>query len=333
MTPFTMNESDLAALEYLKDFTPEHIFDSHIHIHTKASNPPAHPNTLCREAGTIEAVRADIKLLFPNTEKFDAMMIPMPDMAIVNDRSLRDKLNGQIISELDKHPDCVGEVFVCWDDDRDTIESMLTHPGIRGLKCYSHAPHFTDREACAIPDFLPEAMWEVANERKLAITLHMMRIDALADRENFDYIVEKTAKYPDAQLILAHCARAFASRTVVDAIGALPERDNIWYDTAVICEVPTIAACLKKTKAKRVLWGTDYPIGHMRGRPISLSTGFTWLIGEPAEAVGGPLGRPCYITLENMIAMKQAATLMDLDATQIRDVMCNNARRLFGLEN
>jgi hypothetical protein len=72
-------------------------------------------------------------------------------------------------------------------------------------------------------------------------------------KDNFNYITTMAHKYPKAKLILAHCARGFASWTTVEKVAELSDYENIWFDLAAICESPSIFQIIKKTGKKRTV--------------------------------------------------------------------------------
>ena len=135
-----------------------------------------------------------------------------------------------------------------------------------------------------------------------------------------------TEKYPNAKLVLAHCGRSFAPHTVVRVMDKLCDNENIWFDTAAICESPSIIACLKKTK-KRVVWGTDYPICLSVGKPIGMGRGFCWITGNNLP----PACKPAHLIAESLIAHKLAFSLASFDQTDINAVFYDNACKLFSL--
>lgn len=207
-------------------------------------------------------------------------------------------------------------------DYRRDMKSVL--PGVRGLKCYCYGADTRDYESLTIGDFLPEAAWTAANEKKLPIILHVMRPNALSDEKNISYIEKMTRRYPDAQLVLAHCGRAFAAWTGVKQIRKLEDRGNVWFDMAAICEPGPMIACIMKNAGKRTMWGSDYPVCMHRGRAISVGKGQNWLMGEGFNCL-----ERTFIAVENLLAFYQAALLLDLDQTQIEDLFFNNASELF----
>ena len=181
-----------------------------------------------------------------------------------------------------------------------------------------------DLEKAQIGQYLPESAWVVANERKLPIFLHLFRRAALSDPDNFLYITTMTHRYPNAQLVLAHCARGFASWTMMKSIKELEDQGNIWFDLSAICETGPMMACILKNAGKRTIWGSDYPCTMCRGRAVSIGNGQNWLLDDNYN---GP--ERALLPAENLMAFYQTALLLNLDQTQINDIFYNNAEFLF----
>ncbi|MBQ3556440.1 MAG: amidohydrolase [Oscillospiraceae bacterium] len=329
-TRLELTEADLRARELLRDFVPDKVFDAHAHLYAKTP-------------GAAE-------LIDYTYESYCAQMGPMLcDPAVIRINALphatrnaatpegRQEENRQIYERLDAAPNCVGCAFVGAGDSRERVEQIVDHPGIKGLKCYAHTTGAANPNACAINEYLPESAWEVANEKKLSIVLHMMRPAALADPENFDQIVTMVKRYPDAKLVLAHCARSFASWTGVETIGKLSHLENVWFDLSAITEPAPMMACIKATAGKRVMWGSDYPITLVRGKVVSINDSFAWITGAACDALSDLFRRynvkPCFVAQENLLAVRQAALLLDLDRTQVEDIFYNNAMNLYGLKD
>ena len=323
---YDIQQVDLQTVELYKDFLPKKVFDAHMHMYCLETIPMELGKSpiYCREKATPEGYAADMAPFFPGVEEFRQNMMPMVSK-IQTDLSngLRDRGNAHIQELLKAHPENAGCVYIMPQDSEETIYALASQPGIRGLKCYYYSTGRADAESHAIGDFLPEQAWVVANEKRLPIVLHMMRPEALSDPDNFRYICEMTHRYPDAQLVLAHCARAFSAWTGVNAIRKLEDQGNIWFDMAAICESGPMMACIMKNAAKRTMWGTDYPICMHRGRVVTYAGRMLWLIGDSAPE---PKTR---IVAESLMALHEAAVLLDLDQTQLDDLFWNNACRLF----
>ncbi len=321
-----IRDVDLQMAEIYRDFLPKRIFDAHLHMYAEGTIPHFYgeSGTFFRQQVTPADYLSDLGAIMPGVEQIRLNMMPMPDQSF-RDHSLalRDKANIYIAQQAACYPEHVGSAYVMYHDDEQKIGDMVSLPGIRGLKPYYFTPKGEISANAAISDFVPEAAWVVSSEKRMPIILHLMRSAGLSDPENFSYIMDMTAKYPDAPLVLAHCARGFVSWTVVDQIRKLINRDNIWFDMAAVCEVGPMMAAIMHSAGKRVVWGTDWPICLHRGRAVSIGTSQMWF-GESTERTSYAL-----LTAESLLSFHQTASLMNLDQTQIDDIFYNNAVSLF----
>ena len=213
---------------------------------------------------------------------------------------------------------------------RENKAEYLQDPRFRGLKCY-HQTADTDGPTfdAGIGAYLPEAAWETADRRGLTITLHMVRDRSLSDEGNMAYIRAMTAKYPNARLILAHCARGFASWTAIEAVRKLRGIPNIYYDMAAVSDPAVMFEVIRQGGADHVLWGTDYLISMVHGKAISVGEGFAWLY---PHAMPEGIDLPVSLTaLESLFAFYQAALMLDLGRPEIDGIFYRNAGKLFGL--
>ncbi len=313
---------DLEAAKILDDFLPEKLFDAHSHI----SHFPH--GAIGQE--TIDGFRKDFAPLVGN-RLLRANAISVPDKFIFGEGE-RDRADAFVKAELDAHPDCVGEILVMPTDTPEEIEKRLVHKNVVGLKCYHIFAAGENTMQAGIDEYLPESAWEVASKHKLAITLHMVRDRALADPGNRTYIKEMAKKYPDATLILAHAARAFAAWTAIETVGEIAHLENVWYDFAAICESPAIMQIIKKVGISRCMWGTDYNICRLAGKAISLADTFYWINDKDLASFAGSSPTTFHswlIATETLMAHRQACQLLDLSRTDVEDLFYNNAARLF----
>ena len=331
MADFVFEQADQAMLERLQSFIPNKVFDAHVHLH-KAEHTGDYPENLTVRYGTTTAkrFREDQKLLYGD-RLVRGLFIPFPT---VNFKApgIPHAANEWILEQLADAPDCAAEVFVKPGDTREYIESLLVSDRIKGFKCYHLCAQVEGSTAeCDIGQYLPEVAWEIANERGYVITLHMVKSRSLADPANMAYIKEKTAKYPNAKLILAHCARGFASWTTIETVRQLKGIPNIYYDMAAICEPATMYEVIRQAGHDKVMWGSDYCIDRVRGRASSCGLGFSWIYNNDLpEGFTIPNNLVC---LESLFAFYQASIMLDLSKAQIEDIFYNNAIRLLGLDD
>lgn len=298
--------------ELLKRYLPDRLFDAHLHI--------------SEDFGFQEYLQM-LSGQLPGLREVGAMLIPMPTKSMcLPGNPERHRINQRIQDQLHQNPGTIGQVFVLpWDTQEELLE-MTEDPAIRGLKCYWYS---AGKKKPAIPEYLPESAWLAAQEKKMAITLHLARPEAMSDQEDLSYIMEMVRKYPDAKLILAHCGRAFASWTCRNPLEQLQGVENIYYDLSAICEPEPICYCIKYAGCDHVLWGSDYPVSEFRGKAVSLGSGFAW-IHEAAAQMCAPDAPVMNILQENLMAVCCAMDLLDLSANETDRIFYGNMCELFG---
>lgn len=316
-------DEDRKILQKIDAFLPERIFDAHAHLYS------AEIQTDCvsinEEYGTADAGRffENAKLLY-GERKVQGLFLPWPSVSM-REPALRDQANRWMAQQLEAAPDCVAEAFVLPTDSVAAIEALLIYPRMVGFKCYYNTRAENNGES-DIADFLPESAWQVANERGLFITLHMMKTLSPADPVNFAYILEKTKQYPNAKLILAHCGRGFAAWTILETARKLKGIPNLYYDLAAICEPAQMFEVIRQAGSDHVMWGTDYPLCQLRSRPFSGGYGTFWLGKNERPSLPSAL-----MGIESLFAFYQTAQMLDLSREDVEKIFYHNAVRLFGL--
>lgn len=322
--------SDAEAGKILNDFLPDKIFDAHAHLFDTQLLPALTGNCE-RLVGGWEKYRQEMSPVLCNPRQLQINAISYPDAAMADRSSgLIKKSDAFLIEQLNLDAGNVGEIVVHPGETEEDLLKRLTHPGIRGFKCYHNISGIEDTWNATIDQYLPVSAWKVANDRKMVITLHMVRDHALADEQNLNYIRTMAKKYPDAVLILAHCARAFAAWTGIESVGKLSGLDNVWFDFSAVCESPAMVQILKKAGVKRCLWGSDYPVCRARGKAISLGNSFYWIYQRDLDNfVSKTRVNDYLIATENLMAVRQAFQLLELSEDAAEDFFWNNAQRLF----
>ncbi|MAE62686.1 MAG: hypothetical protein CMJ18_00315 [Phycisphaeraceae bacterium] len=213
-------------------------------------------------------------------------------------------------------------------DDAATVESRIRADGFRGIKVYHLFADRADPGNAAIEEFLPEWAWEIADRSGLWITLHIVRAHALADPANQKSIRDHCRRYRNANLVLAHAARGFCADHTIDGIPALAGLDNVYFDTSAITEPGALMAILKQFGPRRLLYGSDYPISAMRCRSTSVGDGFFWLHGDDPRWNDWTMGALTLSGIDSLLALRQAARLLDLNDTDVERIFVHNAKDL-----
>lgn len=331
LTDGVYTAKDLEAAKILDDFLPQKIFDAHAHLYDSSFLKSMDPDGSMAAHFGLEEYLQDMNPVFGQKRSVHLNMITYPDPKMSDPADdCRDLADAFLVQQLEADPESVGEIITVPGDTPQSLAKRLIHPRIKGFKCYHYCSGLSNSWNASIGQYLPEAAWQVADEKKLAITLHMVKDHALADPDNLKYITEMASRYPNATLILAHAARSFAAWTGIESVEKVAHLDNVWFDLSAVCESPAMMQIIKKTGTQRAMWGSDYPVSRLCGKAISLADSFYWIYKKDLENFSGKTEFGSWLVgVENLMATRQACMLMDLDRKAIEDIFCGNAERLF----
>ncbi len=326
---WTFTEADGALAREIQARLPGRLFDIHMHPYRREHLRPLAPFL---EGGPAESDyrvwREHIGRQVGVERLRGALLTPCPSQ----DGDI-DAINDYVAGQAEKAPGCLASIVVAPHQKPSAVEARLANPRVRCLKPY----HFyADRERtfdAAPEEFLPEWAWELADERGLVILLHMVRDAALSDPQNQRYIRTRCEKYPNARLVLAHAARGFHAPNTVGAISVLRGLENLWFDSAAVCEPEALAAILSEFGPRRLLWGSDFPASQQRGRCVTLGDGFAWVTTDQVQwNEKAFFGQPVTVGLESLRALLSAAESSFLDNDDLKDVFHDNALRVLGVK-
>jgi len=313
----------------LQSFVPARVFDAHAHLYrmcdvgsVKSPLMDAFPAEL-----TAGDWREALSQQLGAGRLVGGLFMPWP----VRDGATVDA-NQYLLAQLERVPESRGSILIRPEWTEKEVTALLDHPQVVGLKPYHRfAPEEPTFQA-PLSAYLPEWAWRLADARGLAITIHLVRDGALADRENLDEIRRMGRRYPGARVILAHAARGFHAPNTVKAVGQLAGLENVFFDTAAVCESAPLEAILRWFGPGKLLWGSDFTVSHQRGRAVTAGDGFAWICPERVD--GGADAPECHATLvgfEALRALEEAADAASLSKADLCDVFHDNAARLFGL--
>ena len=163
--------------------------------------------------------------------------------------------------------------------------------------------------------------------------LHMVRSRACADAGNLRWIRHYCTTYPNMRLILAHSARGFQPAHNLEGLPHLKGLDNLWFDTSANCEAMAHQAIIRIIGHRRLMYGTDIPVSHLRGRSAAAADTFFWAYQDsPVWGEKHLKIEPVLIGLEHLRSLKWACWSERLSDRQVEDIFWNNASELFGIE-
>lgn len=303
----------------LEEYVPSVIYDMHTHAwsdeHKGTSTGP--PSGLRMEIGYQDHLAWAAKL-YPGREMHYLLLgTPVVGGDLVGH-------NDWMAAEFTADPQSEINLMVTPEMTQEYVAEQVKKHDFFGLKPYRLFA--SDPTNCRMRDFLPEPFIELAHDMGLAITMHMAKKTGPADAENMRDLQEYTRKYPRAQWILAHCARSFNCFMMEEAIQALADLPNIWYDTSAVNDLYTHFLLMKHEDRKRVMFGSDNVCaGCTRGKYVTWGRGWTHFGGD--EQAPHCDGRATFVIYEQLRQEKQVADMLELSKAEIEDHFSGNARR------
>ncbi len=319
---WTWTDADAQLARQLQPRLPKRAFDFHAHLYRVADfNQFTHP--LCATGPAVAGLdewRPHVSRQLPGAELTGGLFFPMPLANVTLSAA-----NQFLIDQIQRAPGHRGLLLIKATTKPKEVADELGHPQVTGFKVYHVYGSPPPPPQLPPAAFLPEWIWEFAHDRGWFIMLHLVRDTALADPDNQRYVRAHCRQYPNAKLVLAHAGRGFHGAHTVNAVAALRDIDNLYFDTSAICEAAPLAAIIRECGPRRLLWGSDFPITEQRGRCVTLGTGFVW-IAPDERAIAG---QPALVGLESLRALFEAADQTGLSDDDLGDIFCGNAGRLF----
>jgi len=118
----------------------------------------------------------------------------------------------------------------------------------------------------------------------------------------------------------------------MEGLEKLTGLDNLWFDTAANCEPIAHQSIMRIFGHERLMYGSDLPVSHMRGKSLGVADSFLWLYEDtPVWGEKHIKVHPLMIGLEHLRSVKWACWSEKLTDAQVEDVFWNNAARLFNV--
>ena len=338
MFGFNLTEFDKKVYkEELENFLPKNIVDSHAHVYREVDNYPTAPGAKVywpsRVAvdNTIEDITQTYKDLFPN-KNVVPVIFGMPTCKL-------DSVNAYV-SKVAKEYNYPALYCTHADMTAEFLEEEVIKGGFQGLKPYCNNQSVIHKDQAGIYDFLPKAHLEVANKYGWKVVLHISKPDRLKNEDNIKTLMEIEEKYPNVRLIVAHIGRAYAPEDLGNAFDTLKHTKNMMFDFCANTLSYATAKCIEAVGTKRVMFGTDLPIAKMRMYRISEDG---YYINVVPRGLYGDLNGAEHMretdepnvtnfTYEIVRGFIDCAKTLSLSKSEIEDVMCNNAKNLYGVK-
>ncbi len=312
----------------LSSFVPEKIFDAHAHLYETRHWGTTQGVGQGPQVATLAEFRRLMEWITPGSHT-TALFFG----AGFSDDRFREA-NEFVAKEVSKDKECRGEMLVSPRMDPEEMRQEVKRLGFCGIKVYHLFVQGESTWNSDISKFLTEDHVRIAHQEGWTITLHMVKHRAMAEPANQQRIVDYCSKHPNIKLILAHAARGFNPYHTVEGIHSLKGLRNVWCDTSAVTEAGGFEAIVDTLGHDRLLWGSDFPVSHQRGRCVAIGDQFLWL-GEDSldwNTVGAYARiQPVLLGLESLRALKLATHRLRLTDGQVEDIFYHNARRMLGM--
>ncbi|MFA5865800.1 MAG: amidohydrolase family protein [Phycisphaerae bacterium] len=228
--------------------------------------------------------------------------------------------------------------------DPQSIALMLTRPSLspremidqirkyhfQGLKPYRTHAVTGDSVECRITDFLPEEQIEIADQLHLMVMLHLSKRKAIADPDNLNDLERLATKYPHVQWVLAHCARSYYDRPLIQAANRLRAIPNLWYEISSVCDADAMAELLSIGGPDRVMYGSDdIPVGILRGKYITFGHGWAGMTDTNHQFdLSHCDPRMTFTRYESLRAFRRATSRHGYGKTELEKLFFTNAMNL-----
>lgn len=315
--------------EELEEWVPERIYDCHIHMlnNSLIDDSSEHKNVF--PDADLEGIKGWHNIVFPNRD-VNNLFLGRPALGTrINEYNdwLFNQIKGNSLTRAHR--------LTTPADSLEDIESDIKNKGFQGLKVYRMYSVTGDMANCTIEEYLPHEQLELANELGLWVTLHMSREDGCGDEKNLKDLTEFTTKrYPNIKWILAHIARSFTYRPIQQGIDTLKNLPNIFYDLSAVTDIRPYITLFSEENHERIFYGTD-AVESVSFHGAYSAFGHAHQQVEtdniPNLTFSHTTNRPLICIYEQLIAMKQASIICELDKNQLEDIFWRNAVREFNV--
>lgn len=326
---WTFTGVDDAIAEEVREFLPPKLFDIHAHLYRNRDLGDPCPALTAPGPEAIDwnVYRAHLGKLTTEKRLVGGLYFPYPTKTGDVDAG-----NEYVVEQV-THGDLVrGLVVVTPKSSPEKMNEYLKHPRILGFKPYHTYAGVPQTFDAALVDYVPEWIWQLADEHGAIIMLHIVRTGALSDPGNQEAILRLCGRYTNVKLVLAHAGRGFHAPNTINALPRLLDLENVYFDSAAVCEPDALMAILKTFGPGRLLWGSDFPVSQQRGKCVTVGDAFSWICPRRIDVdPSAPICHPTLVGLESLRALKLAAHLMDLKPQDLEEIFHRNAMRVLGI--
>jgi len=310
---------------------PDEVLDFHTHISRLQDFRVVPERSSVRymqieEEYTAEALLKDARRIFPD-RAYSAVCFGLPfptvDMEKVNNYTAESGKRRELYPLLIAGRDLLMP--------RSQIEAAVRTQGFFGYKVFLNWQG-SDYGDITIEDMLGPEEMSLANELNLIVLLHVPRSGRLADPEVQRGVRRLSAEYPNANIVLAHCGRAYLPDEMKSAIGSVVDLPNVYLDTTMVTDPTVLQIAFENVGPGRMIFGTDFPVATMRGRRVYVMDHWVDVVlegyGPSGYRVASDGIRATFMAYEIVLAIRRAAEMAGITSEEMKSVFYENGMKL-----
>lgn len=314
--------------EELRDFLPERILDFHVHVFNGGTIPEGDPGVelpgVYIKSYTIPQMKEDMKKIFPGKD-CSQVVFGFPEYRYNSD------INNRYVAESSDHKRVFPFRLIRPDENLDAIEKGIKAMNFLGVKPYLNYVRSKEVDDIEIEDMLPNRIMEVINSLGLIVMLHIPRKERLADPVNQEQIALLSKNYTNCRIVLAHTGRAYYLSNIIDHLVLISHLDNIYCDISMLNNWEILEYLFSNFDRKRILYGSDLPIGVCGGKSVEINDQYTYVTSKPWKlSISDDHGKLVFTSFiyEGIRAIKKAVNRLNLDEDFLEDLFFNNGMNL-----
>lgn len=327
-----MQGHELEDAAVLGEWLPPAVFDSHVHTSPSSPGMEMINNNVTRPGETFNFFdwklhRKIMGTILPKQRHVAATFgFPhMPDY---------DGDNNYILS-LAQGDNCVIPIFRA--NATSVSKSLHEELSLRfaGLKMYPSNGQKKTRTS--IIDIFPRSVIGIVNALSKPMIIHLP--NGLTD--NLEELIALAEEFPCAKFVIAHMGVTYCYESKLeDALTAIKQHTNIFFDTAMVSDVKVISRAIEMVGPERILFGSDAPFSYFRGGLTTVPDGrlkfhsqtkFSWVKDDDRKLYDDKLSTLKLVHLNIILAIKKAIEVLAYASWERAksQMLWHNSRALF----
>jgi len=314
----------------IRDFLPDSVFDFHVHVFNRKALPKDLPGVPVPggmvQSYTVEELLKDMELVYPG-KRFSAVIFGMPE------RAFDHISNNRYIAEQSDRKQLFPFRLLRPEEEPEAVFQDIREQRFYGLKPYLNYVIGKPKADIEVLDMVTPPLMEVVDQTGRILMLHIPRDGRLADPVNQTQILRLAEDYPNTKIVLAHIGRAYYMKAIAGWLDKIRKKDNIYVDISAISNWEILEYLFSRFDRKRIMFGTDTPIGLFGMISVAWNDQYTYITSKPwplsISDDHGKLNFTCF-AYEMIRAVKKAVGRLGLKGSFLEDLYRDNALRLLG---